>query len=77
MKKLTCILLITVVFSSCSNFYRTIITDRQPTAAGMNDLKKQQKYFIIRDSAHAYAMNNVTISADGKYIQSDLVSVNI
>ena len=75
MKKLIIIFLITIAFSSCSNFYRTIVTDGHPTATAMDDLKKQQKYFIIRDSAHAYAMNNVSISVDGKNIQSDLVSL--
>jgi len=75
MKKLIIILLAAVTFSSCSNFYKAITTNGHPTAASLEELKRQQKYFILRDSSMAYGMTNISVSADGKSVQSDLVSL--
>jgi len=75
MKKLFILAVISASFCSCSNFYKTLATNGSPTATRMKDLKKQQKYFILRDSTAGYAMTNVSISADGKNIESDLVSI--
>ena len=74
MKKLLMIICISTLLSSCSNFYKAI-TNGQPTTASLDDLKKQQKYFILRDNTIGYEMLNVNFSADGKNIECDLASL--
>jgi hypothetical protein len=75
MKKLLTAILLVSAFSSCSNFYRVVVTNGPATSKGIEDLRKQEKYFILRDTSRAYAMNNVTISPDGQSVQADLASI--
>jgi len=75
MKKLIIILLAAVSLSSCSNFYRVVVAKGPATSTSIDDLKKQQKYFILRDTSRAYAMNNISISPDGQSLQTDLTSI--
>ncbi len=75
MKKLLTAILLVSAFSSCSNFYKVIVTNGPATPKGIEDLKKQQKYFILRDTARAYSMNNISVSPDGQSVQADLTSI--
>ena len=75
MKKLLTAILLVSAFSSCSNFYRVVVANGPATSKGIEDLKKQQKYFILRDTSRAYAMNNVSVSPDGQSLQADLASI--
>lgn len=75
MKKLIIAILLVGAFSSCSNFYKVIVTSGPATSKVINDLKRQQKYFILKDTSRAYAMNNVSVSPDGQSIQTDLTSI--
>lgn len=75
MKKLLTAILLVSAFSSCSNFYRVVVANGPTTSKGIEDLKKQQKYFILRDTSRAYAMNNVSVSPDGQSLQADLTSI--
>jgi|GEM_PF-4589316 len=75
MKNLCIILLATVIFSSCSNFYKAVTTIGHSNAADLEELKRQQKYFILRDNSMAYGMTNISVNPDGKSVQCDLVSL--
>ena len=75
MKKLLAAILLVSVFSSCSNFYRVIVASGPATSKGIEDMKKQQKYLILRDTSRAYAMNNVSVSPDGQSLQTDLTTI--
>jgi len=75
MKKILLFSFIICLCTSCSNFYKAITTSGKPTATRVEELKDQQKYFILRDDARAYGMNNITISKDGQDIECDLASL--
>ena len=69
-------LLITVIaislLSSCSNYYKAALGSKPVTASGIENLKTEKKYFILRDGNQAFAMNGITFSPDQKIIQCTL-----
>ena len=69
-------LLITVMaislLSSCSNYYKAALGSKPITASGIENLKTEKRYFILRDSNQAFAMNNITFSPDQKTMQCTL-----
>ncbi len=75
MKKLMTAIIVLAAFSSCSNYYKAITTTNPATANSIEDLKMKHKYFILRDSTQAYAMSNISITADRKSIQCNLDSL--
>ena len=69
-------LLITVIaislLSSCSNYYKAALGSKPVTASGIENLKTEKKYFILRDGNQAFAMNGITFSPDQKILQCTL-----
>ena len=69
-------LLITVIaiclLSSCNNYYKAALGSKPATATGIENLKTEKKYFILRDGNQAFAMDNITFSSDHKNLQCNL-----
>ncbi len=75
MKKILIAIVIIFAGSSCSNYYKAITTKGPATASGIEELKMKHKYFILRDTGMAYAMNDISLTSDKKSMQCNLVSV--
>ncbi len=46
-----------------------------PMAATISDLNLKHKYFILHDNSQAFAMNNISVSPDGKTMLCTLESI--
>lgn len=75
MKKLLIPILILITFSSYSNYYKALLAPQPANADSIGNLKKANRYFILRNGSESFAMNNVSISTDQKYLQCNLETV--
>ncbi len=66
MKKLLIAIIVIGSFASCSNYYKVLLAPQPANAISITDLKKNNRYFILRNGNEAFAMNNVSISTDQK-----------
>lgn len=77
MKKFLIPAVIIIVLTSCNNYYKAIVASDPAKAGNIENLKMQKKYFILRSGGQAFAMNNISVSADQKTIQCTLDSLPI
>lgn len=75
MKKILIAIAVICAGASCSNYYKAITTKGPATASGIGELTMKHKYFILRDTGMAYAMNDISLAPDKKSIRCNLVSV--
>lgn len=74
MKNLFIIIIVTLLLSSCSNYYKASLAG-PATSTGIEDLKKNNRFFILRYGTEVFAMNNISFSADNKIMQCRLDSL--
>lgn len=55
------LLLTTLLFSACKNYYMAADSNHKPATRSFDSLGKESRYFILRSGGLAYAMNNVAI----------------
>jgi hypothetical protein len=72
MKKLLIAIIVLGSFASCSNYYKAVLAPQPANADSITNLKMKEKYFILRNGSEAFAMKNISISADRKNLQCSL-----
>lgn len=75
MKKLLILIAATYTFSSCSNYYKAITTSAPVAAARIDELSNDNRYFILREGSQAFAMKDITFSADRNSLKCTLEDV--
>jgi hypothetical protein len=63
---------ISFLLISCNSYYRTALGTKPVTASTIEELKKDNRFFILRAGAQAFAMNDISISPDQKNLQCTL-----
>ena len=72
MKKLLIAIIVLGSFSSCSNYYKAVLVPQPANADSIGNLKKTNRYFILRNGSEAFVMTNISISTDNKNLQCNL-----
>ncbi len=62
------VIMLQVLFSQCHNFYKAVPAQ----TSAVDSLKAKGRYFVLRNGNSAYAMTNVTLSADKKTLTCNL-----
>jgi hypothetical protein len=69
-------IIIVIAFSGCFQHYYKgsvkAVENQSQKASVIDSLKKQQKYFILRNGSQAYYMGDISVSADNKTIKTTL-----
>ncbi len=67
-------LIVTLLLASCSTYYKTSLAG-PATSTGFDELKKNNRYFILRSGTEAFTMNNISFSTDNKIMRCTLDSL--
>lgn len=69
-------IIIVIAFSGCfQHYYKGSVKaaeNQSQKASAIDSLRKQQKYFILRNGSQAYYMEDISVSADNKTIKTIL-----
>ena len=57
-----------ILFSQCHNYYKAV----PAKTSSVDSLKAKSRYFVLRNGSTAFAMTNVTLSADKKSLTCNL-----
>ncbi len=75
MKRIIPLILLLVLFASCNNYYKAVVTNNPAKAETIATFKKTDKYFILHNGQQYFSMNSVNLSQDGQVIECNLAEL--
>ena len=76
LKNLICVFIIAIAFPGCFQHYykasEPAYSNHAEKASVIDTLRKQGKYFILRNGSHAYHMKDISLSPDNKTMKTTL-----